>query len=147
MTFFLALRVIYAAFLIATTVLGMAFGGRSERLGTMIVLTASLATIFIEIPMLFEWNSYRSGLIAVDILALIAFLCLALKSRRFWPLWATAFHLIAVCSHCVVVMGLSQTLQIYILFQGFWAYPIMVLIIFGALSRQRRLNSGRLTTI
>ncbi|WP_313536343.1 hypothetical protein [Sphingomonas sp.] len=146
MTIFLALRVLYAAFLIATTVLGMAFGGRSERLGAMIVLTASLATIFIQIPLLFEWKSFRSGLIAVDILTLIAFLYLALKSRRFWPLWATAFHLIAVCSHCVILMGLSQTLQMYILFQGFWAYPIMLLIIFGALSRRRTPNPRRPTT-
>jgi hypothetical protein len=147
MTIFLALQVIYTGFLAVTTIIGVRYGGRSERWGVNIVLLGSIATLCVEVPAIFQWQSNRSALVIVDILVLIAFYCLALKSRRFWPLWATAFHLIAVCSHYVVLMGLSQTLRIYILLQGFWAYPIMLLIILGALSRRQRRTVGRIRAI
>jgi len=138
MTVFLVLRIIYAGCLAATAVIGLRLGGRSEKAGTAIVLAASAATVAVEHPMLFDWSSNRVGLIVVDVLALFGFLHLALISQRFWPIWATAFHLIAVCSHYVVLLSPERVLQVYAVLQGFWAYPIMLVIILGSLSRQPR---------
>ncbi len=138
MNSFMALRILYAGCLVITAIIGFRFGGRSEKAGVSIVLAASIATVIVENPLLFDWSSNRAGLVAVDILALVAFLHLALMSQRFWPLWATSFHLIAVCSHCVILLSPSRVLQIYAILQGFWAYPIMVVIILGALSHQPR---------
>lgn len=143
MTVFTLLRMIYVGCLIVTAFIGLRLGGRSERVGTFIVLAASAATVAVEHALLFDWSRDRSGLIAVDVIVLLALLHLALTSRRFWPLWATAFHLIALCSHCVVLLDPNRILQVYAFLQGFWAYPIMLVIILGALSRQRRLVTGR----
>lgn len=135
MSLFALLRLIYAVCLTLTCIVGFGWGGRTERAGAMIVLIASLTTMMVERPGLFDWRDGRDGLIILDVLVLIALLALALRSRRFWPLWATAFQLIAVSSHLMMFLEPHRILQAYALLQGFWAYPIMLSIMSGSLMR------------
>jgi hypothetical protein len=131
MSVFALLRLLYFVCLAATCFIGWRRGGPSERAGVLIILVGSLVTIAVQQPALFDWRTDRIALIGVDLVVLLAFLLLALKSRRFWPLWATTFHLIAVCSHLVIFLQPHRILQAYALLQGFWAYPIMASIILG----------------
>lgn len=136
MSIFLALRFLYGACLLVTAVIGWRFGGRSERWGVAIVVTGTLVTYIVMDPALFDWRSHRAPLVAVDTLALFALLALALRSERFWPMWAAAFHLITLCSHGAIYVLPRRLLQTYAVFQGFWIYPIMLCIVIGALSRR-----------
>jgi hypothetical protein len=139
MTIFAWLRIIYAAALLLTTVIGWRWGGRSERWGVAIMVAASLATVAVMGTPFFDWRSRLGPLVAVDVLALLALLVLTLKTTKFWPIWATSFHLIAVGTHGAVHILPISLRQTYALLQGFWAYPMMVCIIIGALSHRAKM--------
>jgi hypothetical protein len=141
MSIFALLRIFYLCCLAVTCYIGWRRGGRSEKVGVLIILTASMVTILVQQSTMFDWRTDRLTLIGVDVIVLLAFFILALRTRRFWPLWATAFHLIAVCSHFVIFLEPHRILQAYALLQGFWAYPIMVSIILGCRSARPALTA------
>lgn len=137
MDIFLALRIIYGTVLAVSCVFAFRYGGRNERLGAAILLLGSLLTMLAQQPPFFDWRYLRGGLLTVDLVVLAAFFALAQRSNRFWPLWATAFHLIAVVTHLVMFMQPSQVLQAYAIAQGFWAYPMLMAIVIGSEGHRR----------
>lgn len=132
------LRVLYAACALVTAGIALRWGGRSERAGIAIVVIASLLTVLVESFDTFSWRDGRATLVAVDLLALLAFFVLSACSRSFWPLWVTAFQTIAVATHLLVYHYPQSILQTYALLQGFWAYPIMLTIAFASLANRKR---------
>lgn len=142
---YLGLQLLYNATLVAVTVAVSRTGGRAERLGIGIVFTGSMLTWALQETALFDWASARGGLIAVDLGVLFSFFALSARSDRFWPLWATAFHLIGVTTHLVLTFSPARVLQAYALVQGVWAYPIFACIVVGCVRHQRRLRQGTAT--
>lgn len=143
MTIFLFLQILFDVCLVATIAIAWRFGGRSERWGALIVTVGTIATFLLTDPVLFDWRTHRGALIAVDVVALAALLLLCLRSTRFWPIWATAFHLIALASHGSIYILPTALLQVYVLFQGFWIYPVMLCIVIGSMGhRARRRGRG-----
>jgi hypothetical protein len=140
MTIFQALAILYATCLTVTAVIGWRYGGRSERWGVAIIVVASLLTVIVTNSAMFQWRTHRTPLIVVDAVMLIPLVVLALVSSRFWPIWAAAFHLIALCSHGAVSILPRGVVQAYAIFQGFWAYPIMACILIGAWSHHRTMT-------
>jgi len=134
----LTLQILYWTALAATVLCAFRLGGRDERAGAYIAIAATCLTELVELLPGFDWRVGRSGLVLVDLGTLVAFFALAQRSSRFWPLWATAFQLITVTTHLVVFLRPSRILQAYAIAQGFWAYPIMMCIIIGAIGEHRR---------
>lgn len=142
MNTFDVLRILFFCCLAATCTIGWRRGGSTEKWGVAMIAIASFLTVLVQESSFFDWRSDRLGLVAIDVILLVAFLWLALSSRRFWPLWATAFHLIAVASHVIVFLKPHRILQAYALLQGFWAYPIMLCIILGTRPRRAVRSAG-----
>ena len=142
MDIFLVLRIFYDTALVATCLFAYPFGGTPERQGATIMLVGSALTIALEQSSAFDWRFARGGLLLIDLAVLAAFFALAQRSNRFWPLWATACHLIAVTTHLVILIQPRRVLQAYAIMQGFWAYPMMIAILIGA-EGHRRLQQRR----
>ncbi|MDB5663273.1 MAG: hypothetical protein JWM38_1337 [Sphingomonas bacterium] len=132
----------------ASTLLGSCFyvgrhGGRPEQLGIGIVAIGSLLTLAAA-PFGAGWHASKLSLLALDLLILAAFVLIALRSGRFWPLWVTGFHLAAVATHVAMLVAPRQVLQAYAIAQGFWAYPMIGAIVFATARRRRLRASPRL---
>ena len=132
-----ALQMLYDITLMATCLYAMSFGGGPERCGAAILLLGSGLTIAVEQAPGF-WQGERTELVVIDLVLLLAFTIIALLSRRFWPLWATGFHLDAVATHFLVTIEPHGILQAYALVQGWWAYPMLLAMTLGTM-RHRRL--------
>ncbi|MFD1612979.1 hypothetical protein ACFSCW_14330 [Sphingomonas tabacisoli] len=133
-----ALRLLYLATLIGACSYAFWRGGEDERIGAGIQLASSLASL----PA--AWLAGRSGwqaghlpLLAVDLLTLVAFVWLAMRSRKFWPLWVAGFHLNAVLTHLAKLLAPTALPAGYALVQGFWAYPLMAALIVGTRNQSR----------
>ncbi len=142
MSFFLALRILYDVVLAGTCLFAFVSGGRTERIGAAIILIGSFLTWFAQMPPFFDWRYARGGMLVIDVIVLIAFFALAQRSDRFWPIWATAFHLIAVATHLVILVQPERVLQAYAIAQGFWAYPMLLAIVIGTQGARRRKRLG-----
>ncbi|WP_419807693.1 hypothetical protein [Sphingomonas sp.] len=110
-------------------------GGRDGQ-WAVFLLAASLLTI----PATWfgqHWARTGVGVSAVDLGLLLGLYALALRSRRFFPIWMAGFHLIAVTTHLSTVLEPEITPRLYRAMESLWAIPITLAMVFGiALDRR-----------
>lgn len=116
-------------------------GGWPERAGAAIMVAGSILTPVMASHT--EWRSPEYGIFIVDLLMLAAFVNLALYCDRFWPIWVTSFHLIAVTIHVAKLAEPSVAALAYANAAAFWAYPMLVILAVGTWNHRRRLASTR----
>ncbi|MGB5723499.1 MAG: hypothetical protein WBM39_03720, partial [Parasphingorhabdus sp.] len=68
----------------------------------------------------------------IDIAALLALIYLSIRSDRFWPIWATAFHVLAVTIHTAMVVAPQITPWAFATGAVFWAYPMLLALAIGS---------------
>lgn len=85
-----------------------------------------------------HWHAPQLGVLAVDLMLLIGLSALALRSDRFWPLTVASLQLIAVLTHPALWIDGKILPFGYAFMQGFWAYPMMLLVAWGAWRHRRR---------
>lgn len=107
-------------------------GGREERLIASVLM---LNTLFTPIIKRFDWAS--AGLFAADVVQLIVFLLVALKTRRWWPLFAAAIQLLMVLTHMARLMDRSLGAWAYITGGVIWTYALLGCVLFGGLTAWR----------
>ena len=88
------------------------------------------------------WVRIEAGIFAIDIVALFALIYLTLKSDRFWPMWASAFQLLAVAIHTAVMIAPQVTPWAFATGAVFWAYPMLLALAIGSLEHVA-VRSGR----
>ncbi len=69
----------------------------------------------------------------VDFSLLAILVLLALFSRRYWPLWATGFHLIACLTHLAVYADPAFRPSAYATYSQLWTFPTLGALILGCL--------------
>lgn len=123
---------IYYIFLVACCGYAIFHGSRSEYLGAAIMIVGSLSTLAVGRLFGTSWTGVEGGIFVVDIVALVAFIHLALNSDRFWPMWATAFHLLAVTIHTTTLVARHITPWAFATGATFWAYPMLLALAIGS---------------
>jgi hypothetical protein len=120
--------------------------GRSdERLVAAVCLLASLATKLVISPLTQRYQGVESGLMVIDLAVLAAFLFVALRSNRFWPLWVAGLQLTMSTSHFLKAIELDLLPRAYAAAAIFWSYPILLILAIGTWrSHQRQIQeTGR----
>lgn len=145
MDVYLLLQILYDVTLIACCSYAIARGGRDERIAAAVMLAGSALTVVAALLPGFSWRTDRLGVTLIDLAVLGALFTLALRTDRFWPLWMTAFHLIAVATHLAILVDRERTLRAYVLLQGFWAYPMLAALMIGTRRRARSSGSDALS--
>ena len=107
-------------------------GGRFEVYGAAIIIVGSFMTPIVGYLVGSRWQSTEYGVLLVDIAVLAAFLMLALRSDKYWPLWTTAFQVIGVATHLARFADPAIIPRAYSMAQGFWVYPMLVALVIGA---------------
>ncbi|KQZ05785.1 hypothetical protein ASD21_19155 [Caulobacter sp. Root1455] len=71
------------------------------------------------------------GMLAIDVLTLVAFVWISMRTRRIWTLVAAAFMAIIVASHLAVMIDLRVTLGTLWISMAMWSYGLLGCIAFG----------------
>lgn len=133
-------RLAYLVVLLISCAFALRSGGRPEKQGAVIFLVGSFlsypaATVFGS-----NWQSAELGILTVDIAVLGSYTYLALRCDRFWPLWITGFHLVAVVTHLATMVDAQVVPRAYSMAQPFWAYPMLLTLIVGTIVYRRNLS-------
>ena len=112
------------------------FGGRDGRWAAFLIIAAAVmtapATLFGR-----AWGNIELAIFAVDAGLLLGLYGLMLVSRRYWPIWMTGFHLIAVITHFSTLLAPKFTPALYRALESFWAIPVLLSLLLGvALDRR-----------
>jgi hypothetical protein len=111
-------------------------GRRPERLSAVVILFASVLTGLVLRSR--PWKPIEPDLIFIDSCVAVFFVALALKSSRWWPLWAAAFHLLAVIT--LLIDALDTVVRPYAYYVGeqIWDYMGLMALLLGSLVEGRR---------
>ncbi len=82
-------------------------------------------------PLRHRYAGVEEGLLLVDLAVLAGFITVALRSKRFWPLWVAGLQLTTSLGH--ILKGVDQDLlpQAYGAALQFWSYPILIILAVG----------------
>jgi hypothetical protein len=133
---------IYTALLFG--VCGYAFwrGRADERLIAGVCAAASVASLILLGPGRLRYSGLELGVLAVDMLTLCAFIYVALRSERFWPLWISGLQLTTSIGHGLKALDPDLVPIAYAAALRLWSYPILLILLAGTWrSYRRRLHS------
>lgn len=83
------------------------------------------------------WQRPELAILAVDTLLLTGLYWLTLTSRRYFPIWMTGFHLVAVATHLGADLAPDFTPRLYRALAGLWAIPVTISLALGIFLDQR----------
>jgi len=131
---------IFGPLLLAVCIYAWLKGGSDERAVAATCLAGTLATVVVISPLRQRYAGVEEGLLLVDLAVLAGFITVALRSRRFWPLWVAGLQLTTSLGH--ILKGIDQDLlpKAYGAALQFWSYPILLILAIGTYRRQRRLE-------
>lgn len=129
---------LFRTLLIGIVLFALWRGGRDERLVAALCLIGAITTTFLLAPIHERFEDVELGVFAVDLVLLVGFLAVALRSYRFWPLWVAALQLTTTLGH--ILKGLDATLipAAYGAALSFWGYPILIVLLIGTWRTYRR---------
>jgi hypothetical protein len=131
--------VFYFALLFTCWVYALLRGAAPERIGATVIGVGSIVTVLAASGPTNRFASVEIGIFLVDVACLVAFLLLALRANRYWPLWIAGLQLIGTAGHAVKLVDPEVIRRAYWFIQGFWSYPMLLLIVLGTWRHQRRL--------
>lgn len=115
-------------------------GGSDERIVAATCLAGTAATMLVISPLRQRYAGVEEGLLLVDLAVLAGFITVALRSKRFWPLWVAGLQLTTSIGH--MLKGVEHDLlpRAYGAALQFWSYPILLLLAVGTYRSHRRLQ-------
>lgn len=121
--------------LVVTCILALLRGRDAERLATATVLLAwSLSLVAAKrISQDTQWM-----VLLIDAAQLPVFIWLALRTRRYWPLFAAAFKLLLVATHLAHALDPSISGWAYLTAGIVWSYLALFAIGYGSWTAPRR---------
>ena len=131
---------IFGPLLLAVCIYAWLRGGSDERAVAATCLAGTLATMLVISPLRQRYAGVEEGLMLVDLGVLAGFITVALRSKRFWPLWVAGLQLTTSLGH--ILKGVDQDLlpKAYGAALQFWSYPILLILAIGTYRAQQRLR-------
>jgi nicotinamide riboside transporter PnuC len=134
------LSLLYLVALVACCGYAFLRGGGPERFGAAIISIGSVLTYLAMSNAATNYRSVEFDAFVIDVLCLLAFVVLALRANRYWPLWVAALQIIGLGGHFVKLAEPGTLRQAYGFALVFWSYPMLLLIALGTFNHQRRLR-------
>jgi hypothetical protein len=122
--------------LVLSAAAGLWRGGWPERAAAFGMVGAWFVSALFQSSL--QRRGVQTGVMITDILLLALLLAIALKSDRWWPMWAAAFQAMNVVVHLAVLADAKIWGWAYFTGGAVFSYLVMLSLLVGALSRPGR---------
>ncbi len=131
--------ILFLMLLLGACLYAIVRGGAPERIGAAILILATLAS---AITLATSEDRYREIEVAtmwVDVAMTVAFLTLALRAQRYWPMWVSMVQLDLIAMHLVMFSPETGSWS-YWAMQAMWSYPQPILLAIGTWRHRQRMR-------
>lgn len=115
-------------------------GGGPERIGAAIFAAGSVLSHFAYVVSARHFQGVETGILIVDAATFLAYLALAARANRFWPIWMTGLLGIAIVAHLAMKASPQILPYAYRFVLSAWSYPMLALIVVGTWQHRKRLK-------
>jgi hypothetical protein len=129
------LQQVWMVCMLAVAVLSLWRGGWPERTVAIGTFIGSIAAAVFQDKS--NINGQQWADLIVDLASLVLFAWVALRSDRWWPLWATAFQLINVVLYVARLADVRVGAKAPFMASVIWSYLILLTVVVGVWSRAR----------
>jgi hypothetical protein len=119
---------LYWAFLGLVVGVALWRGDRDARTAAIICLLASVGSLYQLSPTGSVASPIHHSVALVDVVTLLMFLRVALRSDQFWPLWVTGLQLTTTLSHLLRMLYPSLLDVAYDAAMQLWSYPLLLIL-------------------
>jgi hypothetical protein len=112
-------------------------GGTAGRWTALLYVTAYVSTTgasYVD----WRWASPNYLVFAIDTVLLLGLYVVALRSRRYWPIWLAGLHVLTVCAHFSAMLAPALAFRVYFILEVVWSLPKMGVLLLGVLIDWRR---------
>ncbi len=141
---------IFYLLLTAVSLLAWRRGRQDERLAAATCVAGTLLTVAVSEEVARRFGSFNIAAFVIDLVILLVFLGIALRSTRFWPMWVAGLQLVTTSVHLIRLLNDGLMSFVFGTALAMWSYPILLLIGIGAWRttmidrwRAARLQEGR----
>jgi hypothetical protein len=110
-------------------------GDEPERVGGGAYALGALAALLVQEDS--QLYGTQWGLLIVETVMLAAYVALAWKSRRSWPVWAAAFQSVVVMSHVLTAVDARPPIAAFYAVVNLASYAILLALTIGVLRAWR----------
>jgi hypothetical protein len=103
------------------------FGGRDEQLTAIGCIAATLLSRIVST----SYSHMEMSILLVDAGFLVGLLVMALRSDRFWPMYAAAFQFLGLVVHVGSMAETGDFARAYAVGLIFWSYAVMAALMIG----------------
>lgn len=130
---------IYLYFALLALVSGYAFlrGGREERIVAAVCVSASLASLAVFRPADVSYSDFQPRIAIIDFAVLAAFVGVALRTKRFWPLWVAGTQLTTTVGHVLKLLDPQLLPVVYGAALASWSYLHLFILATGTWRSRR----------
>lgn len=132
----------YWALLLFVLVAAFRRGDRETRVAAVICLVATFLSVVLVTPFAQGFDQVEAWVALVDVGVLGAFVLIAVRSNRFWPLWVSGLQLTTVLAHLLRLLEPGLVDIAYAAAMRFWGYPILLILAAAALRTERYAERG-----
>ena len=123
---------IFYSLLTAVSLLAWRRGRQEERLAAATCVVGTLLTVAVSEEVARRFGDFNFAAFVIDLVVLLVFLGIALRSRRFWPMWVAGLQLVTTTVHLIRLLNDELLSIVFGTALAVWSYPILLLIGIGA---------------
>lgn len=127
-------QLLFITILFTAIGLALTFGGRDERYAAIFIAIAAILTPVVEKG---AYASPELGVLIVDLGLFIGLMWIALRSTRFWPIWAAGLQLGALFVHFAAIRIPQISPGAYFETLAIWSYAVLGTLAVGAWAEVR----------
>lgn len=122
---------IFIALLVSCCLLAWRYGQTPERLCAVMMVGALVSTRLAHAVSQSGYRYFDQSVFLVDIALLAGFLYITFRYDRFWVLWATGFHIVAVVTRTAIIANPEIAPWAYARGIIIWSYLDLVALAAG----------------
>ena len=125
----------WIVYIVAVSAAALWKGGLSERIGAGIIFGSWVASTLVwRLP----WGSAANEVAMVDLVQFLGLTALALRSPRYWPLFAAGFQLLTMITYWAHVLDPTLGGWVYLTAGILWGYLVVGALAVGTFNAWRR---------
>lgn len=127
---------------ISVTLYALYRGGAPERSVAAAYFSIWVLGKFTNFFVPAEYAEMDFWIFIVDFALWVGLLAIALRAKRFWPLWVVSLQTIALAGHIAKLMDVSIHPRAYLTMQIASTFPLLIILAIGVYHHQRRLKTN-----